>query len=180
MPTFTYEGIRFDGPAYTHKTIEATKNFQSLPDDVFISTYARSGTHWVQNILIGAVYGIDILENTQEFEMGKLSPYLEAAFGNKSGCELANEMTRRPRLLKTHQPTNLAPCEIFSMKRRNIVVLRNPKAVLLSYHEFYHNNMWLRDQASAELSDFLDRSMIGDVLSGSWWKWTKDWVDYCR
>ena len=179
LQSFVYDGVWFDGP-YSKESVLATKNFQGLSDDIYVSTFPRSGTTWVQNILIGMLYGLDVLENNENFEMNKLTAYLEITLGEITGCDLANQMVRRPRLLKSHQPTNLAPQEIFSLKRKNVVVFRSPKDALLSFHEFYHKNTFIRDFASPTLGEFLDRSLAGQVLNGSWWLWAKPWLDFCR
>ena len=176
---FVCDGVLFEGP-FTKESVQAAKNFQGLPDDIYVSTYPRSGTTWAQNIIIGMLYGLEVLENNESFEIRKLTPYLEANYGELYGCDLANQISRRPRLLKTHQSTNLAPPEIFSLKRKNVIVIRNPKDVSLSYYEFYHNNMFLKDFASPTLVEFLDRSLTGQVLNGSWWLWAKPWLDFCR
>ena len=101
---FTIEGIHFVG-AYSRESILATKNFQSRSDDIFITTFPRSGTTWIQNILIGLVYGNEVLEDIENFEIQNLSPYMEIILNGVTGCERADTTVKSPRFGTVSFPT---------------------------------------------------------------------------
>ena len=180
--SFTLEGVLFQGP-FTEQSILEAKNFQSLPDDVFLCTYPRSGTTWVQNIIIGLYFGVDKVKASGAMDVVAAFPYLELQFpGGKFGHQIAEKIPEgQQRLLKSHLPPHLAPNDIFAKKRKTIVVVRNPKDLALSFHEFYQSNPRLVKYYDCDgLESFLDRFVKGDVLCGSWWDWTKAWVSKCR
>jgi len=179
--SFTLEGVLFEG-AYTEEIVLATKNFQGRPDDIHLSTYPRTGTTWTQNILVGMVYGLDELQKTGQVNMRFIFPYMEIHFPDQGpGIEIAKTITRSPRMLKNHLPSHLAPREIFTQKRRNIVVVRNPKDTALSYFKFYQTEPTLASFRKTEvLEEFLPMFLEGNVFYGSWWEWTKGWVKACR
>ena len=175
------DGVLIHG-AYSQQSILATKNFQGLADDVFLTTYPRTGTTWTQNILVGLCYGLDTVQSTKPSFMRQNFPYMEqVTLSSGPGYELADQIERRPRLMKTHLPVSLAPQEIFTKKRRNIVVVRNPKDTAVSAHAFYHSAPSMKAFAPAEnFDDFFPFFLNGKVNYGSWWDWTKDWIAKCR
>ena len=91
------------------------------------------------------------------------------------------EKLSSPRLLKTHLPAQLAPKEIFSLNRKTVTVIRNPKDVALSIRKFYQNGTCLEPFNKFEnLEDFLDHFLGGKTFYGSWWDWNRAWVDKSR
>ena len=178
---FVLEGILFEG-SYTKEQILATQNFQGKSTDLHLTTYPRTGTTWTQNILIGLVYGVETLIDHEKFELRELFPYMELNYRDGViGYELANQITRSPRMMKNHLPVHLAPKEIFTLNRKNIIVVRNPKDTALSLKKFYQTNPNLMMHLKSDkLEDFLDRFLKGNVLCGSWWEWTKNWLKHCR
>ena len=181
LNSFSLEGVKIEG-AYSVESCLATKNFQGRESDIHLTSYPRTGTAWTQNILVGIVYGLDLLEDLDSPKMRPLFPYLEMDYvDGLSGSEVANQSTRNPRMLKNHMPPNLTPQEIFSLGRKNIVIARNPKDTALSYFKFYQTNPNLmKFYTSNGLEDFLDKFLEGEVGYGSWWVWTKSWIDKCR
>ena len=179
---FYLEGVSIEG-AYTEESILATKNFQSRQDDIYLLTYPRTGTTWTQNILVGMVYGLDELSQTGQSEMRFKFPYLEICFEKEGwGHEVANQITSSPRMLKSHMPSHLAPREIFSNLRKNIVVVRNPKDTALSLFKFYQTEPTLVGfKKTDDLDEFLLQIFLeGKLNCGSWWEWTKSWIEKCR
>ena len=176
---FSVEGILFEG-GYTMQSVLATKNFQGRPDDIYITAYPRSGSNWTQNILIGLVYGVDMLTDAQTFDINLLSPYLELVLNGVTGCELADRSSKRQRLLKHHLPVHIAPTEIFSRGRKNVLVFRDPKDAALSYYKLYQSGPNLRKHQSPNLEHFLDRFLKGRLNYGNWWDWHKHWILYGR
>ena len=150
--------------------------------DIHLSTYPRTGTTWTQNILIGLWHGPDYLDEIGQSDMRFLFPYLEIYFIDEGlGLDIADKMETRPRFLKNHLPAYLAPREIFTHKRKNIVVLRNPKDTALSYYKFYQSEPTLKNYNPADnLEGFLESFLAGKVSYGNWWDWTKSWVDSAK
>ena len=180
--SFKLDGVLFQGP-FTKASVLAAKYMKSLPDDVFLCTYPRSGTTWVQNILIALYFGVDKVKSSSAVESIALFPLLELKTPRgKFGSQLANEIPKgQQRLLKNHSPPNLAPIDIFTKKRRTIIVVRNPKDVALSFNEFCQANPQLAKFYHCDgLEEFLALFLEGEVPRSSWWDWTKEWIAKCR
>ena len=59
---FTIGEVIFHG-GYREEDIRRTTDFESREDDIFLSTYPRSGTTWTQNIMLGLKNGCSYLQS---------------------------------------------------------------------------------------------------------------------
>ena len=109
-------------------------------------------------------------------------PNLELHFIDEGcGYKLAHQITRTPRMMKNHLPPHLAPREIFSHLRKNILVVRNPKDTALSHFNFYKTERTLKGFMKTDnLEEFLNLFLEGKVFYGSWWDWNKAWIKKYR
>eukprot|EP00111_Clytia_hemisphaerica_P023050 TCONS_00067818-protein len=132
-----------------HKSFQESEVYE---DDVWICTFPKSGTHWMQEI----VY---CLRNGMDFEKAKSSsltlrvPFFDfssvtmadqteqiyKALGKpcKAGSELVDH-TPRPRTIKTHLSYDMLPPKIHETGAKMICVVRNPRDVCVSLlNHFY-------------------------------------------
>lgn len=119
-------------------------NFTVRPDDIWIITFPKSGTTWMQNI-------VQYLTNKMDFSSPLLTPkdiYLEydmllpnfdRASGQENQIKSALKMLEdqpSPRIIKSHLPVHLLPKQIWSVHPKIIYVARNPKDVAVSMFHF--------------------------------------------
>jgi len=141
----TYEGdMTPNNLTYIRDEIEFNK------DDVIVATYPKAGTTWMQEIVWLLRHGPGSADTrTQSFE--EVFPFLEFSADGISGLERIKHIAD-PKLIKTHlyaqfykrQLTGTSTCPKF------IVVLREPRDLLVSYYKFY-------------------------LMYGPPWKYTSDW-----
>jgi hypothetical protein len=133
--------------------------FVPRPDDVFIVTYPRSGTTWMQMILYQLT-----TDGTMDFpHIYEYCPWFERS--SRSG--LGFEARPSPRLFKSHltyRKIPKGPCKY-------IYVARDGKDVAASYYHLY------RDYSGFEgtFSEFFDRYLRGKVEFGSWFEHVRGW-----
>ncbi|KAL4714520.1 hypothetical protein ACJJTC_006566 [Scirpophaga incertulas] len=137
-------------------------NFSLRPDDIWIVTFPKSGTTWVQELVWMVANDCDY-EGSDKTPLTTRFPFLEASmfYNNKFGRDLAEEYSKSddkqkqllaavykrsnvdicdkkpsPRFIKTHLPLSLLPPALLNTCKV-VHVARDPRDVAVSY---YHHN----------------------------------------
>ncbi|RMF32480.1 MAG: sulfotransferase domain-containing protein [Chloroflexi bacterium] len=137
-------------------------DFVPRPDDVFIVTYPRSGTTWLQMIL----YQMTTDGEMNFTHISEVVPWFEQSTLHRRNIEALPS----PRAFKTHLHYN----GIFSIPKapcRYIYMVRNGKDVLVSYYHFYKSHLGYK----GTFPEFFERFMRGKVQYGSWFKHVAQW-----
>jgi hypothetical protein len=137
-------------------------DFVPRPDDIFIVTYPRSGTTWMQMILYQLT-----TDGSMDFpHIYEYCPWFEESSRSADGFEGRPS----PRLFKSHlsyRRIPKGPCKY-------IYIARNGKDVAVSYFHFSRSHLGFRGTFDA----FFDRFLRGRVKGGSWFKHVKGWWDH--
>jgi aryl sulfotransferase len=105
-------------------------------DDIIISTYAKSGTTWMQQMIGQMLFGPD-----PELAVAELSPWLDLRVPPKDvKLPLVEAQTKR-RFLKTHLPVDAL---VFSPRAKYIYIGRDGRDVVWSLynHHVNANALW--------------------------------------
>ena len=137
--------------------------FEPRESDVFIATYPKCGTTWMQQIVHGLRTGGDM-----DFrDISEVVPWLELAAD--LGLDPAAEQRANPRAFKTHLGWDRLP-----KGGRSIYLLRDPEAALISFYDFFSG--WFLEPGALTLETFaldfvLSRSGDADYWEHliSWW-----------
>jgi aryl sulfotransferase len=115
-------------------TIWNDLNFRD--DDIVISTYAKSGTTWTQQIVAQLLFGPD-----PQLEVAEMSPWLDLRVPPKEVKLPMVEAQTHRRFLKTHLPTDAL---VFSEKAKYIYIGRDGRDVVWSMynHHANANGLW--------------------------------------
>lgn len=136
-------------------------DYEYYPDDIFIVSFPKSGTTWMQMILYQLTSNGEM-----DFEhINEISPYLEDADSSRKRFV---DFKRRPRLIKTHLSYNDIP----KTDARYIYVMRNVMDVLVSV--YYHTQ-----NLGAGNKNFDDSFLLyaaGRYGGGMWAPHLKDWL----
>lgn len=143
-------------------------NYMPKPSDIFIDTYPKCGTTWMQSIASYILRKGKELENPRDFF--KLSPFIDC-LGNQG----VNLMPR-PGVIKTHLPYTHVH---YSADAKYIIVMRNPKDCCVSL--FYHTktnvgyNYW-----EAKFNDFFELFMAGEVEYNDYFDHIMSWYPHLK
>jgi aryl sulfotransferase len=106
-------------------------DFAFRDDDIVISTYAKSGTTWVQQIVSQLLFA-----GEEGLEVAQMSPWLDLRVPPKSIKLPAVEAQTHRRFLKTHLPVDAL---VFSAKAKYIYIGRDGRDVAWSMHNHHAN-----------------------------------------
>ncbi|XP_012785513.2 sulfotransferase 1 family member D1 [Ochotona princeps] len=159
----------FWGIAEEWSQVEA---FEARPDDLLISTYPKSGTTWISEIL-DLIYNNGDAEKCKRDVIHRRVPFMEFIIpGISNGVEQLNNM-QSSRLVKTHLPVELLPSSFWKNDCKMIYMARNAKDVAVSYYYFYQMAKVHPDPGTWD--EFLEKFIAGKVAYGSWYDHVKGW-----
>lgn len=162
--------VDFDGYrlscAFHADLLKSALEYQPRSDDVFVVTFPKCGTTWVQHIAY-LIYndgqkpkdGLDFLKN---------SPFLEMT---GVGCLLA---MKRPGIIKSHLPYSMMPK---SPEAKYIYVCRNPKDCVTSF--YYHTKGFPGYEFTrGTFSTFFDIFCEGQTDFGDYFDHVLGWYEH--
>jgi aryl sulfotransferase len=111
-------------------------DFRFRDGDIVISTYAKSGTTWVQQIVSQLIFS-----GAEGLDVAEMSPWLDLRVPPKEVKLPAVEAQTHRRFLKTHLPVDAL---VFSPKAKYIYIGRDGRDVVWSLHNhhFHANDKW--------------------------------------
>ncbi|MFP2927667.1 sulfotransferase domain-containing protein [Pyxidicoccus sp. 3LG] len=145
-------------------TLRFRLDFRPRPGDVYIATYPKSGTTWMQMILVQLVSG-----GRGEFgHINQPSPFLDDLIQKGRVGHL--ERLPSPRLMKTHLPyEQLQPAK----DSRVIWVTRDVRDALISC--YYHHQMATR--FVMDFNAYMGASVRGHTNT-DWFEYMRSWLPH--
>ncbi len=152
---------------------EIVQSVQLKPGDIFISTFAKAGTTWTQQI-------VKLIRNGGIADTVKINesiPWLEANGQFKVDVSSLLE----PKAFKSHMPYNAMPYgKPHESQFKYIYVARNPKDVAVSFY-FHYLRFQVKPGANLEWCVFFENFVSGKTVFGdffdhvlSWWHHKED------
>jgi aryl sulfotransferase len=136
-------------------------------DDIVISTYAKSGTSWVQQMVAQLLFGPD-----PDLEVAEMSPWLDLRVPPKEVKLPMVEAQMHRRFLKTHLPMDAL---VFSPKAKYIYIGRDGRDVVWSMYNHHANANQLWYEA---LNDTPGR--VGPPIEpppSDIWQYFREWME---
>ncbi|XP_056142654.1 sulfotransferase 2B1-like [Lampris incognitus] len=162
-----YHGLLMPTVVHTTESLKYARAFPVEDTDVFVVTYPKSGTTWMQEILPLLLNGGD-LTPVQSIPNWDRVPWLE-----ETRVATVVDCLASPRGFVTHLPYHLMPTSLQNSKAKVIYVTRNPKDVMVSSYYFHQMACFLDDPGTFQ--EFSDKFLKGQVLFGKWTDHVKSW-----
>ena len=167
----------FQMPRNTPERWEELRQFPLRPDDVFIVTFPKSGTTWMQQIVKLLRKG----GQQDDINLDRSMPWLEmldAEIGKMYGYTpdmLTSSDVLSPRAFKSHQPYEMVPGGLpHTSPAKYIYIMRNPKDVCIS--GWYHiNNMMKQFDKSVSWEDHMEQILSKETPFGGWFYHVLGW-----
>lgn len=106
-------------------------DFRFRPDDVIVSTYAKSGTTWTQQIVSQLIFN-----GAEGVNVPEISPWVDMRIPAREQKLAALEAQAHRRFMKTHLPLDAF---VFRQEVKHIYVARDGRDVLWSFHNHHLN-----------------------------------------
>jgi hypothetical protein len=131
-----------------------------FPDDVYLTSYPRSGNTWTRFLVA------NLLNPEDPATFGNIESRVAEIYFN---YDHVLRSLPRPRLLKSHEPFNPRYPKI-------IYIVRDPRDVAVSF--YHHNVKWRNISDDYPIDDFIPGFVAGqfDPWSGSWGDNVKSWI----
>ncbi|XP_075159664.1 sulfotransferase 1 family member D1-like isoform X2 [Haematobia irritans] len=155
--------LPMDGERYIKEVYE----FEVKSNDVFLVTYPKCGTTWIQEASWLLMNNLDF-ETAQNIDLPYRSVFMELTALYESVPSNTVELARNakePRLLKTHLPAHLIPKQIWQHKNKIIYCARNPKDTAVSYFHFHKGlGTW-----EGTINEFIEDLINNDIMYTPFW-----------
>jgi aryl sulfotransferase len=142
-------------------------DFKFRDDDIIISTYGKSGTTWMQQIIAQLLFGGD-----PNLEVAEMSPWMDLRLPPKEiKLPLVEAQTHR-RFLKTHLPVDALR---FSSKAKYIYIGRDARDVIWSMYNHHAN-------ANQTFYDALNKTpgLVGPEIGRPNENIKEYWYEWCQ
>ena len=155
-PTSVPEMLERVGDLMTEASVGQALAFEAKPGDVFIATYPKCGTTWLQQMIhtLRTRGDMDFAEITQ------VVPWLE--LGLDMDIDIHGPQRGEPRAFKTHLPWAMLP-----KGGRYVTVFRDPKDVIVSQFHFW--NGWFFESGSVTIDDIAEHMFLDTRAPFSYW-----------
>jgi hypothetical protein len=146
------------------EAFRSSLTYEPRPDDVFITTYPKCGTTWMQHVVYMMFH--DAQPIAANASVHDVFPHLEEV-----GREFV-EALPPPRLIKTHLPL---PMLRFGWQTKYIFVVRNPFDCAVSF--FYHTRGFEKHYSfsTGTFDDFFEVFVTGEVDFGDYFEHLLSW-----
>ncbi|XP_039248783.2 uncharacterized protein LOC120326527 [Styela clava] len=172
-------GFKYLLPPTFAPAIEEILTFKVREDDVYVVTYPKAGTTWMQEITWLICNDCDI-DGAKKQSITMRFPMIEAVDSPmiKGIHTLEAWPENKQRLIKTHLPYELLPADIrYGKKCKILYAARNPKDLCVSFYHFHRMLPTAPNPGTWE--QFLTKFCTGNVAYGSWFDHTlKFWEKY--
>lgn len=164
IPHHIYKGTRMP-PSVTETAVDAVENLEIRDDDILLTGYPKSGTHWMVEVIQLILADGDASKLDYQCRKALLEgtdvKYLSGLHKKQSNAERVKYYPS-PRVLKTHFRPYLVPKEAWTEKIPIIYLLRNPKDVFLSSVEF-QKVFTLSAEQDVDFDKFIEAFLSGHV-----------------
>lgn len=172
---YEYKGCNL---LYSTNPLSLIREIEDAPfseDDVVVVTYPKSGTTWVQEIL-RLISAKGDIENASAEQLSQTVVNIDFQKGETSNLDKI-KTRHHPWHMKSHLPVVIHEKNVEAGKCKFIVVMRNPKDMLVSYYHYY--KAWADVGCfSGTFQEFFDIFKAKSLMRGDWLDHVLGWWKY--
>lgn len=177
LPSISCHHDQFWVGTPAHFFTSLAHDFDYRADDVWLSSYPRSGTTWTYELLYAILYEGDIAALQHAQQTGKVMKFLPLELNSAASVPARLTAWRElpaPRVIPTHVPSRLYPRAVLERSCKRVYVVRHPKDVAVSFYHLHRSHKFL-GYYQGTWDDFFPYFLTGQVVYGSWFDHTLGW-----
>ncbi|XP_005095451.1 sulfotransferase 1A1 [Aplysia californica] len=175
MKTYVKDGIPYIFSCYVPDFEEMFRQISDAKlkdDDVFLCGFARSGNHWLSDILSMI---LSQKATFTEYHFHSRFPELMGLDVNKKFQAISE-----PRLFVSHLHPSRLPRAILQKPVKLVYVLRNPKDALASWYKVATSLRTDGDCFYGSWDEFFELQLTGEFSWGSWFQHVLAWEKFMK
>lgn len=180
---------RWNGKCYPpfidrRATAHLSDSWDTQPNDVLIATHQKVGTHLAKKYLVELIRACADLPERHPMAQGDIGhaavPWPEVYLSQESEAAwqaFLAATSDRPRLWYTHCALEDLPCRRVHPATRFVVVVRDPRAVVVSQYFFWRRHPLLGLDPAMDLDRFSELFVAGDLYFGDYLSHVLGWLE---
>ncbi|XP_019114514.2 amine sulfotransferase [Larimichthys crocea] len=149
------------------KDLDDLQHVEIRPTDIFLITYPKSGTVWMQQILV------KIMEAAQPDWVEDATNRVRVPWLEERTADHPFRERPDPRIFGSHLPPDMLPKGVTDKRVKVVYVWRNPKDVLVSLYHFAQS--WVMLDSPKSFGDFFQQFLDGNAYMGSWFDHVREY-----
>lgn len=159
------------------------ESWDTSPDDIFIATHQKVGTHLTKKFLLETVREVFDLPEDHALHSGDIGPrtvpwpeVLLSQHGRVAWRDFLQRTAGHPRLWFLHNAIEDLPARRVHPRSRFVVTVRDPRSTAVSQYHFWRRHPLLRVSPQLSMDAFIDRYLDGDLYFGDYHQHVLGWV----
>ncbi|XP_051999288.1 amine sulfotransferase-like [Xyrauchen texanus] len=165
-----HRGFNLISGIHSPEEVDKIQNWEIRDSDIFVITYPKSGTIWLQQILSLIEVKGDVTATNDQLTSERI-PWIELI-----GSHKRFDSAPSPRIRVSHLQYKFMPLGLKNKKGKVIYVARNPKDVLVSYFHFHKYATML--ETPKDFESFFENFLEGNVYGNCWFEHIKTWFSH--
>ena len=162
---------------------DLASSWDTGPNDIFICTHQKVGTHLLKKFLVETVRKLIPLPSKHIYESGDIGsdtvPWPSVMYSQKGRRAWEEHIARthdQPRLWYTHSSYGDLPVRSIHPETKFLLVFRDPRAVAVSQYFFYKRHPLLGIPDELDLDTFVSLFIDGDLYFGDYHRHVMGWL----
>uniref|UniRef100_A0A8C5WWP5 Sulfotransferase n=1 Tax=Laticauda laticaudata TaxID=8630 RepID=A0A8C5WWP5_LATLA len=171
--TFMYDGVLYPTMVCCPEILKRIHTFRAREDDIILVSYPKTGSNWVQQILMLLEVASGKYEEDEQKQrlqkLQELSQFFFLEFGEPEKFESLLKISIWSSRFYIYM-------SIYDFALKILVLLRNPKDTAVSFFHFSKGIRLISDQETWD--EYFEAFITGKVVYGSYFDYIVEWNKY--